>query len=453
MPQITESPVQDPVEEFMHMTVLNNPYIPISPSTAQARFLLSQEDEVLYGGAAGGGKSVAMLAAALQFVMMPDYHALLLRRTFPDLTRPRALIPLSFEWLSDTDAEWSEREHAWYFPTGASLTFGHMNTERDKYAYQGAAYNFIGFDELTQFTQTMYTYLFSRLRRSSQSNIPGRMRCTSNPGGDGHDWVKGRFLLTAPNVAIVALDDETQESTTRIFIPAKLKDNPHLDQLDYKRKLGMLDPVTKAQLLRGDWDIMPEGNLFKRHWFKIIDSLPTDIVSTMRVWDLAATPPTAENPDPDYACGCKMSLTSRNTMIVRDVRRIRGGPAEVNKLLFDTAQSDGKGVGIRIEQEPGSAGKTLIYNYANQLLPGFDVRSVLPTGDKIVRASPFSAAASRGDVEIMRGLWNAWWLDSIVGFPGAKHDDTVDAPAHAYNCLTSDIIIEVPNKAPVGATY
>lgn len=437
-------------EEMLRLTVLENPFIPRVPSIPQARFLITQEDEALYGGAAGGGKSVALLMAALQFVMMPQYDALLLRRSFPDLKQPRALIPLSFEWLSDTDAEWNGTEKRWSFPSGATLTFGSINTENDKYGYQGPAFNFIGFDELTQFTETMYTYLFSRLRRSSEVNIPGRMRATSNPGGIGHDWVKTRFLTAPPNIPTSILDEETQEDTTRIFIPAKLEDNPFLDQKDYLRKLAMLDPVTRAQLRRGDWDMRPEGNMFKRAWFRVVDALPDDIVETVRAWDLAATPPSISNPDPDYTCGCRMSRTSRNTFIIHEVKRERGSPADIQALMRQTAGHDGKGVPIRIEQEPGAAGKSLIYTYGNQLLIGYDVRPIPATGEKIVRAGPLSAAAQRGDVEILRGPWNAWWLDHIVGFPGMKHDDTVDAPAHAFNALTEQFTITLPD-GPVGS--
>lgn len=439
-----ETPI-DPIQDFLQWTVLDNPYIPMIPSPVQSRFLLTQEDEVLFGGAGGGGKSFSLLAAALQFVMLPQYDALILRRSFPDLTQPRALIPIAEEWLRNTDAKYRDREHRWEFPSGATLTFGHMNSDKDKYRYQGAGFNYIGFDELTQFTLPMYLYLFSRLRRGKDINIPGRMRAASNPGGEGHEWVRDRFLMTPPNISVRVFDEKNQkDSTTRVFIPAKMTDNPSLDQEDYRKKLSMLDMVTRAQIEEGDWDIIEEGNIFKRAWFKVVDKIPDDIVATVRAWDAAATPVTASNPDPDWTAGCKMSRTKRNTVFVHDRKRLRGGPSEVEQLMLRTAEADGVGVDIRIEQEPGAAGKTVVYNYANKVLAKYNVRPVLPTGDKVTRAKPFSAACERGDVEILRGSWNSSWMDHMSGFPGLAHDDDVDAACHAYNVLASEITVGLP---------
>lgn len=234
---------------------------------------------------------------------------------------------------------------------------------------------------------------------------------------------------------------------TRLFIPAKLKDNPHMDQKDYSKTLSQVDAVTRAQMEHGDWDIIEEGNIFKRAWFKVIDTLPDDIVATVRAWDLAATPVTARNPDPDWSTGCRMSRTKRNTFIIHNIKRKRVGPGELEELLKQTAEEDGVSVPIRIEKEPGASGKIVIYNYANKVLPRYDVRAIDvsgATGGKVDRARPLSAAAERGDVSIMRAPWNSSWLDHMSGFPGMAHDDDVDAPAHAFNSLASEISISLP---------
>jgi hypothetical protein len=219
-------------------------YIPHAPHAHQHAFLWLSCEEALYGGAAGGGKSDALLMAALQYVDQPGYAALLLRRTYKDLSLPGALMSRAEQWLAPTDAKWNGETKTWTFPSGATLTFGYLQTSKDKFQYQGAEFNFVGFDEATQFAEDDYTYLFSRLRRLEGSVIPGRMRCASNPGGEGHEWVKRRFVTGASREG-------------RIFIPAQLADNPSLDQAAYLRSLLNLDAVTREQLLNGDWDIRP----------------------------------------------------------------------------------------------------------------------------------------------------------------------------------------------------
>ena len=223
-------------------------YIPHRPTPKQQAFLLLDGLEALYGGAAGGGKTDALLMAALQYVDTPGYAALLLRRTFADLALPGAIMDRSHEWLRGTDAVWSEREKTWTFPSGATLTFGYLAADGDKYRYQGSELTFCGFDELTQFTQEQYTYLFSRLRRLEGMSIPLRMRAASNPGGIGHGWVYERFL---PDLTPEAV--EHRRKTDRIFIPARLGDNPHIDQLTYRRGLAELGDVERAQLEEGLW--------------------------------------------------------------------------------------------------------------------------------------------------------------------------------------------------------
>jgi hypothetical protein len=164
--------------DLLRRTVIDNPYIPamdgLFPSAPQAYFLTAPVREILYGGAAGGGKSAGILAAALQYVTEPGYDALILRRSYADLEKPGALIPLSKEWLLPTDAAYNEQTHRWTFPSGATLSFGHIQNETSVVQdYQGSAFAFIGFDELTQFTRFMYTYLFSRNRKREQSGRAG----------------------------------------------------------------------------------------------------------------------------------------------------------------------------------------------------------------------------------------------------------------------------------------
>lgn len=236
-------------------------YIPYLPTGKQLAFLLLPHKEALFGGAAGGGKSDALLMGALQYVHIKNYAAIIFRKTYADLKLPGALIDRSFLWLRNTDARWDSQNHAWYFPTGAKVAFGYMDSENTKYRYQGAEFQYVGFDELTQFLEEDYLYLFSRLRRIKDFPVAPRMRAATNPGGIGHRWVRDRFSIQRVG--------ETYRGTNpvRPHIPAFLRDNPFLEQDEYQEQLERLDPVTREQLLRGDWGVTADGR-FRKSWAK-----------------------------------------------------------------------------------------------------------------------------------------------------------------------------------------
>lgn len=225
-------------------------WLPHKPTPKQRLFLDLDCKEALYGGAAGGGKSDALLMDALRYVNVPGYAALILRRTYADLALPDAIMSRASEWLSGSPAKWSEKDKRWTFPSGATVGFGYLAAEKDKYRYQSAAFQFIAFDELTQFTETQYRYLFSRLRKLEGSRVPLRMRGASNPGNIGHEWVKRRFGCGVPGAS----------KSERVFVPATLIDNPHIDQTSYLESLAELDEVTRKQLQDGLW-IRDDGGL------------------------------------------------------------------------------------------------------------------------------------------------------------------------------------------------
>ncbi len=210
----------------------------------------------------------ALLMGALQYAEQPGYAALILMRTFSDLALPKVGISRSKEWLAGTGAKWHDDTKTWTFPSGATLTFGYLEHEDDKFRYRGPEFSYIAFDELTRFTETQYTYLISRLRRLKGTEIPSRVRSASNPGDRGHDWVKRRFI---PDDYLAASEGERFARVWgkggRLFIPARLEDNAALDHEDYELSLAELDPVTRAQLRHGDWQAHADGR-FQRGWFR-----------------------------------------------------------------------------------------------------------------------------------------------------------------------------------------
>ena len=402
-------------------------YWPHPPSPPQYLFLSLPHLEALYGGAAGGGKTDALLMAALQYVDQPTYKALVIRSTFEELRME--LIPRAEEWLAGTDAQPHDGGKSWSFPAGAMLQFGYLASPRDHLRYQGIQWHFVGFDELTHYREEQYRYLFSRLRRARDSGIPTRMRSTSNPGGPGHDWVRQRFLIEGRDEG-------------RVFVPARLTDNPGIDVEDYIASLQVLDHHTRRQLLEGDWESRPPGDLFRRDWFEVIDSAPDDC-EWVRFWDLAATEPTESNPDPDYTVGVRVGRTLDDSMVVEHVKRLRSRPQGVEQAIREMADRDGPATRIYIEQEPGSSGKAAIDHYVRTVLPDRSVRGVRATGSKFQRAQVVSSKAEHGLIGLVRAEWNRPLLDELEAFTADDthpHDDIVDALSGACGQLSSQAI-------------
>ena len=223
----------------------------------QTDFLAADEKDVLYGGAAGGGKSYAMLVDPLRYAHKKAHRALILRRSMPELRemidKSRELYPQAFP-----GAKFREVEKLWNFPSGAKIEFGFLERDADVYRYQGQAYSWIGFDEITHLpTEFSWNYLASRLR-TTDPEIKTYLRCTANPGGVGSQWVKKRYIEPEEsNKSFVGTD-----GLTRKFIPAKLADNPYLSEDGvYEQMLNSLPPIQRRQLLEGNWDVA-EGAAF-----------------------------------------------------------------------------------------------------------------------------------------------------------------------------------------------
>jgi predicted phage terminase large subunit-like protein len=402
-------------------------FCPEEPSITQKVFLRTYAMEALFGGAAGGGKSSALLMAAMQYVDVPNYSAILFRRTYADLALPGALMDRFKTWIGGQDEiHWNANSYVATFPSGARISFGYLNNTNDYLRYKGSEFQFIGMDEVTEIRESDYRYLFSRLRRPATgplSQVPLRMRSASNPAPN---WVRQRFIVEG-------------RETGRIFVPSLLTDNPGIDADSYRQALTALDPVERRRLEMGDWWSTTLGTMFDRTNFTIIDSTEvpnvTSAARAVRFWDLAATEPSHLNPNPDWTVGTLM-IFDQGIAYVLDVRKIRAKGEKVEALIAQTAAEDGRMVAIRIEQEPGSSGKALIDQYARYVLPGYDLSGIRATGDKVTRARPFSAAVANGNVRIVRAPWLTDWLDEMASFPEAcDHDDQVDSVVGAFTHL------------------
>jgi predicted phage terminase large subunit-like protein len=429
---------------------LDPAYVPHEPTPQQQAFLLIPMREALYGGAAGGGKSDALLMAALQYVHVPNYAALLLRRTFTDLSLPGALIPRSFEWLANSDAKWDDQDHRWTFPSGATLSFGYLDTKLAHLRYQSAEFQFVGFDELTQFEEHQYRYLFSRTRRPSSisdneplSRVPIRVRSATNPQPPGLAWVAQRFGLTRRgrdgrmvfDRPVFTTDPVT--SAVRAFVPARLADNPHLDREEYLATLAELDPITRQRLEAGDWAVAEGGQIFRREWFReVLDHRPR-AVRWVRYWDLAATEQVGSN-DPDYTSGTLMGWPlpdHKGKFAIAHIARFRGSANRVEATIKQVAELDGKGVPIVVEREPGASGK-LLEAYWRRELVGYSLRFVPKRKTKVEAAGPLASQAEGGNIVLVRGEWITSFLDEAEAFPIGAHDDTIDSTSGAFGQLT-----------------
>lgn len=418
-------------------------YVPYEPTAKQRAFLLMNSiKEILYGGAAGGGKSVAQLMGALQFVDIPGYSAILFRKTYADLALPGALIDMSKQWLMPfveaKEVKWYEKDKQYIFPSGATLNFGYLESPNDCYRYQGAEFQYIGMDETTHIDPGNYRYLFSRLRKPKWLNVPLRFRATANPGGQFGEYYYQRFFIEGPDKG-------------RIFIPAGLNDNPYLDAESYRESLEELDPIEKERLLNGNWQIKGQGDMFDSEWFTVVPATDIpDVAKRVRYWDLASTDPAKRKGknkrEPDFTVGFKLAFY-QGLYWIEDIARVQKTPSAVETLVYNTAVEDGYSCAIRMEQEPGSSGDITVDHYSRNILQGYDFVGVRSTGSKVERARPASAASQSGKVFVSHRCRNLIaFYDEANLFPYGIKDDTIDGFSGAFNYFRAPALKRVPTS-------
>lgn len=419
-------------------------------------FLESTADICVYGGAAGGGKTWALLLEPLYHVRNPEFSCVIFRRTYPQITNEGGLWDESMRVYPLAGAAPRESDLQWVFPGGASVRFAHMQHEKDRYSWQGAQIPLICFDELTHFSQAQFLYMLSRNR--SLSGVRPYMRATTNPDADS--WVK-EFLapwvddehpefpfpagklrwFTVENNVITWVpaawrDENGLPGKSMTFVPARVFDNRILlaENPEYLASLRALPLVEQQRLLYGNWKVRPAaGKVFNRAWIEVIDLAPANGGRDVRFWDFAATEKKLASDDPDWTVGLRLRRAGALFVVV-DVVRVRASPGEVKRLVLATATQDGPSVAVRWEIEGGSSGKMVNADLV-QMLAGYDARGVRPVGDKVQRAQAMAAQALAGNLKLLRAAWNGELLAELHGFPDLPHDDYVDGLSGAGEAL------------------
>jgi len=465
----------------------------------QTKFAQCQADIAIFGGAAGGGKSYALIMEPMRNVYRSGkYAAVIFRRTTPSITHPGSLwdtsseiygqtpgarqyesAPLHWEW--DGGPDWE---------AGAKVQFSHLEHEKTVRDWHGSQIPFIGFDELTEFTQYQFWYMLSRNR--STSGVKPYMRCTCNADADSwvaeliawwidqetgfpikeRDGVVRYFIrigdelkwadtvdeLTPERLGIPRFTEDGKENQYLVksltFIAANVYDNKILmaTNPEYMGSLLSLPKVERERLLGGNWKIKPAAGLhFNRSWVEVIDrnAVPTGL-TWKRGWDLAATEKTQVN-DPDFTT---CTLIGKDTVgsdpftYVADHQYAQESSFKVEKRMKNVASQDGPDVEQNFPQDPGAAGKTDV-THKKQLLDGYTSASSTEKGDKIKRFGPFSSQAEAGFVKVVRDYdivdgqkvfwsghaWNERWFQQLEAFPDGGHDDDVDSTSRAFNAF------------------
>lgn len=463
--------------------------IDIRPQSGkQELFLSCTADIAFYGGAAGGGKTWSLLLEPGYHYKVPDFGAVIFRRTYPEIVNKGGMWEESFKLYPYLGGKPTEGNCEWTFtlPQGrfSTVKFAHCQYDKDVLNWKGAQVPLFGFDQIETFTHSIFWYLYSRNR--SLCGVTPYIRATCNPmpsddptGGWVHQmiawwldcdctycdglprsesgYISGTGTAREDRAGIIRwfvreqdalkwantreellAQDPTCDPKSFTFIPSKLQDNVKLMTIDpgYLGRLKALPLVEQERLLGGNWKIRPEaGNVFNRAWFKIVDALPANLIYK-RYWDKAGTAE-EDNPAAAYTAGVKMGRDPETgKFYVAHVVRGKWNAGERERVIQSTAYADGTDCDQWVEQEPGSGGKESAQNTVMNLA-GLTVLVDKVTGDKLTRANPYAAQCFAGNVHVLLAEWTQAYIDELHNFDPLKkgYKDQVDASSGAFNRL------------------
>lgn len=441
-------------------------------------------DIAIFGGAAGGGKSVSLLMEGARWAEVPRFQGVLLRRTSVDLRKPGGTWTQATRWYSAMDGcrlrSGNEMDVIWR--SGARLAFRGCEQETDIHQWQGAELDLVLIDELGHFTEYQFWYIMSRLR--STSGIKPYLRASCNPEPAPH-WLRAlvdpwigpdgqaipelsgvpKWIVRKDDVVLyfdtnelaraylAEVGDTDARPLSMTFIASKLSDNPALTREDpnYRGNLAMQDRVTRAKLLDANWNATPDScGMLQPDWFKVLESRPTDMQYWARGWDRAGKAPSEVNKDPDWTRGALIGLQRNGRAVIADMTSCRANVGEVLELICRTAAADGPHVTQVFSLDPGSAGLAEEKQLRDALVqvrgcgpikihPARRPTDMQTRNDgrsvKEVLAARWAAYADVGPgFDLVRDTWNGALFAEFAKFPTkGVHDDQVDAISTAWH--------------------
>ena len=447
--------------------------IMISPQKgAQMKFLSSKASIVIYGGSAGGGKTYGLLLTPLRYVGNPQFGAVVFRKHYAQIHNEGGLLDESVNIYRNVPNARLYRgaPATWLFQSGAKVSFNYIGSYSDVEKYQGSQICGIGFDELTHFDERSFFYMLSRNR--STSGIQPFVRATCN--ADADSWVASfiewwinqdtgypipersgvlRWFIRRDEILYWAdekedlweqfnlkTEQEREQPRSVTFIASSLFDNKILMEKNpaYLANLNALPLVERERLLHGNWKIRPSaGTYFQRNQIgNMLEFIPNDVVRWVRAWDFAATAED-EGKDSAFTAGVLMGERKNGTFVVADVINQRLSASDVRNLVKLTAQTDRakyKRVRIRLNQDPGQAGRAQAQSFI-KFLAGFDVVALPEAGSKEIRAEPMAAQWQAGNFDILVADWNDAYFGQLENFPVSRYKDMVDASTAAFGEL------------------
>lgn len=454
-------------------------------SIPQELFMNSDADITIASGSAGSSKSYSILLRWFRYVNCPHSRGVIFRRTSTQLTSQGGLWDEAqslFRRVYGNKLKISQKHMKITFPSGASLQFSHYENEAAKEKFKGLQADYIAFDEMTEFTEEMVTYLLSRNRNAlAELDHKACLVGATNPHCDSFlkEWVwwwldpetgipdpekrgKVRYFVkqrdgtldwydTREDAEKVYGTDEDNGVKSMCVIGSTVYDNPYISKA-YIGNLKTLSRVEQDRLLYGSWTAREESTgYFKRDWLTKINHPPINVVQRVRAWDLAASEPSESYKDPDYTAGVLISKDKDKIYTIEHVVRCRKKFLGVEELILKTAIEDGRDVVITLPLDAGAGGQSYAKTLQGKLADyGFTVRLIKPKANKVLRFGAFAAIAESGRVRYVSDesypvdqQWNNAYLNELEMFDGGRkgHDDQVDATSDGYNHISKQLVL------------
>lgn len=407
----------------------------------------------------------------------PRATGIIFRRTNPMLKSPGSIWHEAVSLYSSIfpkNLKIRSRDMEIIFPNGALLKFSHMQHENNMFDHKGGQYSLVIWDEATDFTEPMITYLLSRMRNAYVDYKP-QMFLMTNPSYDSflRHWIQDYYLdhtgvpikeraghkryFVRQGDQMIWEDDrqklvdiygENSGITSFTFIGANCLDNPPLLKArpDYVEKLKAMGDIQRAILFDGNWFARETAaGYFKRIWVTEVDAPNANATRRVRGYDLASAPPSSGYPDPDWSVGTLMSRDKNGVITVEDIVKDRERPHVIKQMIFDTAKKDGTETIISLPLDPGASAGAYVRGLARELSDaGYTVKLIKPEKAKVLRFRPFSSISEAGFVQVVKADWNKDFYDELEAFGGTMkkmHDDIVDTCSDCYLVLSKTQVL------------